>query len=422
MVSLVMLAIMAGCAAGLYFKGTLAQGVVMIFNALVAGLAAFGFFEPASKYLVQYAAGIAPWAPMICFLLLLVVVFALLQVAQMQISKEKIDLGTMPERIGRPVAGVLLGYVLTGYLLVAVAMAPLPSQYPYPRFDARNPRPASPSKALLSPDGFVTSLFSAASKGGFGPLREPKSFALFHAGYLDQLYLNRVQSKDVPLMTGAAALGVPPKAGVWNAPEGLRDAEGKPLAGPGGTSLMLVRVNLKKGAMKEGAKFTLSQMRLVCGPKGGVGHPLAGQGQPVYPEGYIGAEGRFERKGLGEIIDVSQAQGDPLTMDLGFFVPTDLKPVLLEFKRNNVVQLSAPAPAEEAPQPIAFSVSAPPAAGTNGPAGQPGDQTAAGAAPASQAGPAATAPSSKGKGRNRGVKGRLTPAGRAAGGGAIPEE
>ena len=60
MVSLAMLAIMAGCAAGLYLKGTLAQGIGMIFNALVAGLVAFGFFEIASKYLINYSPG---WPP-----------------------------------------------------------------------------------------------------------------------------------------------------------------------------------------------------------------------------------------------------------------------------------------------------------------------------------------------------------------------
>ena len=114
MISLVMLAIMAGCAVGLYLKGTLAQGVAMIFNALIAGFVAFGFFEIAAKFLVQYSPGMAPWAPMVCFLLLLVLVFALLQAVEMQISKEKIDLGLMPERIGRPVAGVVLGYLVTG--------------------------------------------------------------------------------------------------------------------------------------------------------------------------------------------------------------------------------------------------------------------------------------------------------------------
>jgi len=354
MVSLAMLAIMAGCAVGLYLKGTLAQAVLMIINALIAGVAAFGFFELASHYLIQYSPGMAPWAPMTSFLLLLVLVFALLQAVEMQICKEKIDLGPMPERIGRPLAGVVLGYLVTGYLLVAAAMAPLPSQYPYPRFDERNPNPSSPKSALLSPDGLVTGLFATLSKGGFSPLGEPKSFALLHAGFVDHLHLNRHKVKEVPLMTNTPALDAPRQGGVWFASGGLRDAEGKPLSGPFGTSLVLVRVNLKKGAWKEAPKFTLSQLRLVCRLKGSAGPPLSGAGQAVYPAGYVGAGGRFEQKSLGEVIDLSKVQRDPVTMDVGFYVPTTLTPVLLEFQRNNVVQVPTPASAEEAPQPVSF--------------------------------------------------------------------
>jgi hypothetical protein len=408
MVSLVMLAIMAGCAVGLYLKGTLAQGVAMIFNALVAGFVAFGFFEIASKYLITYASGMAAWAPTACFLLILVLVFAILQAVEMTISKEKVDLGQMPERIGRPVTGVVLGYIATGYLLVALAMAPLSSQYPYPRFEERNPNPASPRKALLSPDGFVTTLFGTVSKGSLSPIREPRSFAMLHAGYVDQLHLNRQKGKDVTLMTSVTpAVDSPRKAGVWYAPQGLRDVEGKPLSAPAGTSLMLVRVEIKKAALKDAAKFTLSQMRLVCGLKGGPGNPLAGQGQPVYPAGYIGAGGQLERKSLEEIIDVSKAQGDPLTMDLAFYVPTSLAPVLLEFKRNSVVQLSAPASAEDAPQPIPFGVPAPApqANGANEPPAQTPASSAPGVAPTpgQPAQPAGERPAAK-QGKSRGGK------------------
>ena len=174
MVSLVMLAIMAGCAVFLFLKGTLVQGVTMIFNALIAGFVAFGFFEILTRLLVKYSPGISVWAPMICFLLLFVLVFAILQAAAMQINKGKIDLGKLPEQIGRPVCGMVLGYLVTGHLLVAAAMAPLPSQYPYPRFDDRNPNPSRPSKPMLSPDGFVAGLFATISKGSFSAIGEPE--------------------------------------------------------------------------------------------------------------------------------------------------------------------------------------------------------------------------------------------------------
>jgi uncharacterized integral membrane protein len=414
MVSLVMLAIMAGCAVGLYLKGTLAQGIVMIFNALVAGFVAFGFFEIVSKYLINYSPGLAPWAPMICFLLLLVLVFAILQAVQMQINKEKIDFGTMPERVGRPAAGVVLGYVVTGYVLVAAAMAPLPSQYPYSRFETRNPNAASPKKAMLSPDGFVTGLFATVSKGSFSAMGEPKSFAMLHAGYVDQLHLNRLQAKEALLMTGAPVLDTPRKAGVWFAPDGLRDTEGKPVSPPAGTSLMLVRATIKKSAVK----FTLSQIRLVCGLKGVTGQPLAGQGQAAYPLGYIGAGGQLERKSLAEIVDISKAQGDPVTMDLGFAVPTSLTPVLLEFKRNNVVQVSTPAPPEEAPQTVPFGSPAPqPQTAAAEPGAQP-----AGVEPASQS-PAQSAPAATKdeRAKNRAKRKGLSDVSKSVVGPSVPE-
>lgn len=360
MVSIAMLVIMAGCAAYLFLKGTLVQGVTMIFNALIAGFTAFGFFEILMNYLIKYSPGIAAWAPMICFLLLFVLVFAILQAVSMQISKEKIDFGKLPEQIGRPVTGVLLGYIVTGHVLVAAAMAPLPSRYPYARFEGRNPNPSAPRKALLSPDGFVTSLFGSISAGSFAPMGEPKSFAMLHAGFIDRLYLNRLGDKDVPLMTETEAIKVPSQNGVWEAPENLRDTEGKPVQSQTGRNLMLVRVEIRKAALKDAGKFTLSQFRLVCGPKTAAG-AMAGKGEAVYPAGYIGPANRLQVKPLGELIsiDASKVSSDTLTIDLAFQVPTGLTPVLIQFKRNNIAKVSAVASPENAPQPVPFGSPAP---------------------------------------------------------------
>jgi hypothetical protein len=127
MASLVMLVIIVGCAAFLYLKGTLVQSVAWVFNALFASFVAFAFFEMLAAMLMKYSPAIAAWAQMICLLLLFVLTFAILQTAALQIGKEKVDLGLWPERIGRVVCGVILGYVITGQLLVALATAPLPS-------------------------------------------------------------------------------------------------------------------------------------------------------------------------------------------------------------------------------------------------------------------------------------------------------
>ncbi len=367
MASLVMLAIIIGCAAFLYLKGTLVQGIAMVFNAMFAGFVAFAFFETLAAMLTKYSPALAAWAQTICFLLLFVLTFAILQTVALQIGKEKVDLGMWPERVGRVVCGVILGYVITGQLLVALAAAPLPSNYPYARFPERNPDPAKARASLLSPDGFVTALFTTISKGSFAPMGTPKSFGVLHADYLNQVYLNRTKgSQDVSIMTSSPALSVPSKGGVWEAPNTLRDAEGAAIPARGGEDLMLVRVGIKKSALKDAAKFTLSQLRLVCTAKSGTAAPLAGQGHAVYPIGYIGAGGRLEQKGLTEIITIqtSDVPDNVKYIDFAFYVPTQLKPTLIEFKRNNVEQVSAVASEEDVPEAIEF-VSSPPASGNN---------------------------------------------------------
>jgi hypothetical protein len=363
MVNVVMLAIIAGCAILLSLKGTLMQGVSMIFNALIAGFVAFAFFEMLSRFLITYAAGVTIWAPLICFALLFILTFAILQTAVTQFAKEKANLGKLPEQIGRAACGVVLGYLLTGYVLVAAALAPLPSQYPYPRFEQRNPNPSKPNKPMLSPDGFVTNLFAIISKGSFSTISEPRSFAVLHAGFLDQLYLNRLKATDnVPVFTSVPAISVP-RNGLWNGPENLRDSENKSVSAPPGDNLMLARMEIQVRAMRDAARFTLSQMRLVCGPKGAAKGSLAGQGQAVYPIGYIGAGGHLERKSLSDIVMV-QSSGEPVTVDAVFAVPTQLTPLLLQFKRNNIMQLPPVASTEDAPQPMPLMQpsAAPPAA------------------------------------------------------------
>jgi len=357
MIALVMLAIMAGCAAFLFLKGTLLHGITMVFNVIIAGFVAFGFFEMLSRLLVKYSPGVAVWAPLICFALLLILVFAVLQTGAMQLIKGKPDLGKLPEQIGRPVCGLVLGYLITGHALVAAAMAPMPNQYPYPRFDARNPNPARPTKPVLSPDGFVTGLFATISKGSFSAIAAPKSFAVLHADYVDQLYLNRRKAMEkVPLMTTMATVNVP-KGGVRQALDSLRDSDGKSISISSGDTLMLVRVELAARGLRDAGKFTLSQFRLVCGQRNSGKAALAGQGQAVYPVGYVGDKGRLDRKPLDEIIAAESTGNEPAKMDLAFAVPGNLTPLLLEFKRNDVVQVPAPASREEALEPVPFSTS-----------------------------------------------------------------
>ena len=355
MASLVMLAIMAGCAAFLYLKGTLMQGVTMLFNAIVAGFIASAFFEVLAAVLAKHAPGMAVWAQMICFLLLFILTVAVLQTIAMQLGKQKVDLGLWPERVGRIASGILIGYVITGQLFAAATMGPLPPGYPYARFPERSANPASPSKALLNPDGFVTGLFGTISKGSFAPIGQAKSFALLHADYLDQLYLNRYKaSSSVPVMTKTQALYLPPKGGLWEAPADLRDGKGESAPSRPGQTLMMVRVGLKKSALKDAGKFTLSQLRLICSPSDQA--PLAGSGKTAYPIGYVGADGHLELKPLSEkiIIKASDVSGKIKEIDFAFFVSAGMVPRLVGFKLNELEKVSAPVSGEDVPELVRF--------------------------------------------------------------------
>jgi hypothetical protein len=340
----------------------LVQGLTLVFNALLASFVAFAFFETLATLLTKYAAGIAAWAQMISFLLLFILVLAVLQTVAMQLGKEKIDLGLWPERVGRIVCGIILGYIITGNLLLALATSPLPSNLPYARFAERNPDPTKPSKPAFSPDGFVASLFGAVSKGSFAAMGEPQSFAVLHADYLDHLYLNRLKgAQSAPLMTSTPALSVSTKASVWEAPTELRDTEGQAVPARGGENLMFVRVGIKKSALKDAGKFTLSQLRLICVPKGNGDNPLAGKGQAVFPIGYIGAGGKLERKSLDTVISIKSSDVPQKTkeIDFAFYVPNQLVPALIGFKKNNLEKVSKIVSGEGVPQSVPFGGSAP---------------------------------------------------------------
>jgi hypothetical protein len=409
MISLVVLVIVAACAAGMYLKGTLVQAVAMIFNAILAGFAALAFYEMLAACLLKYVSDLAVWAPLICFVLLFIVVFAVLQTVAMQIHKEKTDMGLWPERVGRVIGGILLGYVVTGNLLLAAAMAPIPGSYPYPRFEERNPDPSRPAKPLLSPDGFVSGLFSVVSQGSLSALSQPRSFGMLHAGFVDSLYLNRQKSPgEVPISTKEAALESS-KGSVREAPASLRDAEGQPPSVPTDRKLMIVRAAIRKSALSDAGKFTLSQWRLVCAPRGQA-NPLAAKGQAVYPIGYLNG-GTFVHKSLDELISVS---GDTVrdtskAFDFVFAVPSDQIPILIGFKANNLEQLSAPLADDASVQPLPPEREGQPMQG-----GRPG-QTPPGA---QRGGPGGNR-SNRGGANSNGGGGGLSPAGQAVIGGAL---
>jgi len=355
MVTVAVLLIIAGCAAYQYFKGNIVRAVATVFVTLVASFIAFGFFEILAKLLMGFGAfqSLGAWVFMVCFLLLFLICFALLQTGIVAIMREPISLGDLPEKIGRPIVGVFLGWILSGVILVAACLAPLPNAYPYARFDERNPSVDKTTSAFLNADGLVTGWFSMISKGSFSALSKPQSFALVRASFLDQVYLNRHAVKDkVAMWTKEVAIDTPPKAATWNAQDNLVDQDDKPLTGKSGCRTMIVRVNLRKKGLSEHSPFTMGQVRIVCKSTSQSAAALEGQGVVVYPSGYMIAENKVSLKSLKDKIVVSaDSFGDKGSRPIDFvcFVPNGLTPVLAEFKLNNAALIPAPVTGENIP-------------------------------------------------------------------------
>lgn len=357
MANLFVVLIILGCAAYLYLKGTLVKSLAMVITAVCASIVAFSYYEILANVLIGRSdntaySSLASWAQPLSFILLFILAFAILQTLVMQVVRRPIDLGLLPERVGSIICGMFLGLIISGLLLTALAMAPLPNEYPYPRFDSSRPDAENPSKVLFSPDGFVTGWFSMISRGSFSGKR---SFAVLHPALPDQAFLNR-HKKGVSIVTGdTQAIKVPGKRAAWIIAGGLKNSEDpNELIEPRrGHNLTVVRVGMNKRAARKAGVFTLSQLRLICKHKSYAENPLSGNGINVCPVGYLKTANQVQIKPLNEEIRFIPAdfKGSKRWIDFVFKVPNDFLPVWVEFKQNNIAEVPPLIPADQAPPP-----------------------------------------------------------------------
>jgi hypothetical protein len=381
MASILILLIVAGCAAFQFLKGSITRGVATIIIALVSSFLAFGYYELLAGFLSGYVASVGPWAQLICYLFLFVIGFALMQTGIIVILHDPIDLGDLAEKIGRPICGVILGLIISGVVVTAVSLAPIPAKYPYARFDTRNPDVEKPKKILLNADGLVTGLFSTVSKGSFKAISKPRSFATLHASFLDQLFLNRhgiAAGVSSQAKSGAVVFEMPRKAAAWAAPDNLENLAGEALPGKAGHQAMIIRFGLKRKALNSNAAtFTLSQVRAICKPRDQVADSLSGSGTPIYPVGYMYNATQVDIKRLGDKIQVKgdDFDGQPIRwIDFLFQVPGTQVPVLAQFKLTNADSIPKPVSGDDIPTIEGFGPgpkqddeadAEPPAAGNN---------------------------------------------------------
>ena len=354
MAGLLVLLVILGCAAQQYLKGTFVKSFTTVIITICAAIVAFSYFEILADVFVSRYPAFVPWAQPLSFVLLFVLAFAILQTISSRLTRQPINFGLWPERIGRIVCGIFLGLILSGLLLTVLAMAPLANKYPYQRFDATNPDAQKPNKVLLNADGFATGWFNIVSNGS---LSGKKSFAALHPAFLDQVFLNRHNiADDISIATSSEAIEIPTKKAAWPAPQDIKDSKGKPVSPKSGYNLTIVRVGIKKKAVKDAGTFTLSQLRLICKQKNYAENPLTGKGKNIYPVGYLKTANQLQEKRLNDQIKLERSDFDGKVkwIDFAFYVPKDYLPVLVEFKQNNIALVPPPVTAEQAPPAVFF--------------------------------------------------------------------
>jgi hypothetical protein len=349
MASIVILLIMAGCAAVMFLKGTFLRAFAAFMAALSAGIVAFAYFE----LLAGFLDFLGTWAQSGSFLLLFIVAFIALLAAIIPLTRQPVDFGLNPERAGRIVFGLLAGFIISGLVLTAGAIAPLSNTFPYQRFDPAKPDIQSPGKPLLNPDGFITRWFGIISSGSLGG---SKSFAVLHADFLDQVYLDRLMTdKDVSAMAEPGAIELPAKAAAWPSPDGLKDNTGAPLSSKTGYDLIMVRIGITARALKKGGSFTTGQLRLICKNKEEK-QRFKGSAVIVYPLGYLKSANQLQLKSPAELIAITanDVKTGTKSIDFAFYVPNGFSPVAVGFKGNIIAEVPAIVTAEEAPKPAPF--------------------------------------------------------------------
>lgn len=352
MIALILVAVITvGSVAFFYMKTPLLKSVAMLFGAIIGVLVAFNYYELLAYQLISRG-HLGQLAHPLCLILLFAIAFALIRLGTDQIISADIDFGKLLKAIVSITCGLTVGLIISGVVLVALAMTPLSPSLPYERFAAGklDADRVSPSKSVVA-DGFVSGLFNLASKGSFS---SKKSFDVYHADFLDQLHLNRSKLGDpktgVPMITGGKALIVPSKNNV-------RTKEG----------YAIVRAGIKSGLIQRGGSslagsavmFTPGQLRLLCKEKAEVGN-TSGSAAAVYPVECKLLNGPFKEGDdedanvdLAGVVTVeskdfvSKKGGRAAWMDIYFKVPSGHQAMFLQFRNNEIAKLGKPVPETE---------------------------------------------------------------------------
>ena len=327
-----------------YLKCSVLTAFITMISAVFALVAAFNYYEILAYQFISRGRG-GQWAQPLCFIFTFVFVFAFVRAIAVKLLATDIHFSIFATRITTVVCSLVVGVIVSGVLLITIAMAPTAAKWPYRRFGEENRELTlsqinNPNKAFLNIDSLTAGLFAWMSKGS---LSSSVSFGVYHADFIDQLHLNSQRAEEkVCIISGNEAVVVPTKYGVRT-----REVDER--------QITFVRMGISDKDIADGGakdstgdvEFTLSQVRLIC-KKQGQTNAMAGSAKAIYPRGYIFKREKKEA-GLDELIIVESGDfkrarlyGRVAWFDMLFDVPGSMTPVLLEFKQSAVAELPRP--------------------------------------------------------------------------------
>ncbi len=331
-----------------YLKCSVISSLSTLILAVLATLVAMSYYEILAELFVSRGYGVQ-WAHSGCYTLAFILSFALFRALRdLMIGGTKMELGEPLKIVAAIVCGVATGAIACGNLLIAVGLSPAHNKMLYSRFDpAGKVSIKAPKKSFLNTDGFVSGLYSTASRGA---MASKKSFAVLHTDYLTQLHLNRLQTKDgVTAVTSRKSLQIPSGK---KKPVRIFDIDdvGKVTV----VRMGLVAKNIQDGGAGNPAEngkieFFPAQIRVICKPDGDTLGSTKGSGTAYYPIGLIVDGGKYIKADLKERInpEIPKNKNHPIWLDVAFDIPQGNRPTFLQFKQNAIVELPDAVPTSD---------------------------------------------------------------------------
>ncbi|MHC4637862.1 MAG: CvpA family protein [Planctomycetota bacterium] len=340
--SLIVFLIIAGFGALMFFKSTFVKSFAMLMAAIFSNIAAFGYFELLGNMIINKDdADISHWAYSVSFFILFILSFLILLTIASQIIKKDVEIGTIAEKMGRPIFGLFTGMIISGALLCALSMAPFGNTKPYARFDSSMPKAKEAKGVLFNADGFATGWFNLVSGKSMGG---QTSFCVVHPDFISQNYLNRHSLDDeIPAISKKGAINVWKKKSTWPAPDNLKDTGNQAIGIKSGYTPMIARVGITAKAMDGPvAKFPLSQLSLICkkAVAGKSSAALKGKAVTEYPVGYLQTANQVKIGTLKDFVIISRSDMEKNVkwLDFLYYVPSGYEPIAVQF-RQNVIEL-----------------------------------------------------------------------------------